>query len=236
MPAASSSAYFRHSALFVALLLPFVLLAFWPSYLSRAFAEPQWRVHLHGLAMFGWLALVLSQAFLIRGGRRSVHRRVGKLSFALVPLIVASTLALAHFRLNAARPDLPADLLYFFYVQLALLSSFVLAWGLAIAHRREPLVHARYMLCTVLALLDPIFARIFYNVFGIDYPWGQVLTFGLTDGILVALIAYDRRSGAGSTVFAGMLALFVAVQLPTFVVSTTPAWRAFALWYAALPL
>lgn len=235
-PVPASSAYLRHSATFVALLVPFVLLAFWPSYVSRVLSEPQRRVHLHGLAMFAWLALVLGQAFLIRAGRRNLHRRLGKLSFVLMPVIVLSTLSLAHFRLRAAAPDFPADHLYFFYLQLALIAVFALSWGLAIANRRRPLTHARYMLCTVLALIDPVFARILFNLFGVDVPLGQLLTFGLTDTLLIALVVLDRRHGPDSNVFAAMLAVFVAMQVPTFFLSTTTALREFALVYAALPL
>ena len=233
--AAANAAIVRRSAGFLALFVPFVLVAFWPSYFSRIASETQWRVHVHGAAMSAWFALAISQAALVRAGRRDLHRRLGRASYALVPLIALSSLSLAHYRLREALPDPPAFLLYFFYLQLVLPALFVTAWGLGIANRRDPPTHARYMLCTVLTSIDPIFGRVIGMSTGIDFPVAQLATFGLTDALLVALIAFERRHATGSRVFAGMLALFVFAQVPTFFVSTTPAWRSFAIWYAGLP-
>ena len=232
-PAVAGHSLLRRSALFLALLVPLIAVGFWPTYFTRAVEEPQWRIHVHGSIMFAWVALLLAQASLVRGGHRPTHRALGKVSFVLAPLVVVSSLGLAHWRLNHAG-EAPMDVLvYFLYVQAALLVQFAVAWSLAIAHRREPLVHARYMLCTALALVDPIVARIANNHLGVDIPWSQVVTFGLVDAILVALILWDRRHRTGSQVFAGMLALFVVTQAPTFFLWKTAAWQAFARWFAA---
>jgi hypothetical protein len=65
-----------------------MLLAFWPSYFSRLTAQPSLHHHAHGLAMTLWLGLLVAQAALIRSGRRAVHRQLGLVSYALVPVIV----------------------------------------------------------------------------------------------------------------------------------------------------
>jgi len=231
-----AAALLRRSALYLTLLVPLVAVGFWPSYFARALDEPQWRIHAHGALMFSWVALLLAQAFLVRANRRPLHRRLGRVSFVLVPLIVLSSLSVAHWRFNHPANDPFDTLAYFLYVQVALLAQFVVAWSLAMANRAQPLVHARYMLCTALAIVDPIVARIAYNTLGIDIPWLQAITYGLVDAILLALIAWERRHASGSTAFERMLALFVATQVPTFFLWTTPAWRSFATWFAALPL
>jgi len=226
----------RNSFYFFALLALFAIPAFWPSYLSRIGAEPQIRVHLHGAVMAAWLLLLIAQAFLIRSGRRTVHRALGKVSYVLAPLIVLAMLTLGHYRIQESKGELPADFLYFFYVQWALLSLFVISYALAIYNRKTPQVHARFMACTALAVFDPIFARLIYNNLGIDIPLTQVLTYGFVDGVLLLLSIVDWRRGFRPPVFPAMLVLFVVAELPTFFVYKLPAWREFTLWYGGLPI
>jgi len=222
----------RNSVYFFTLLALFAIAAFWPSYLSRATSIPEVRVHLHGAVMALWVAMLITQAFLIRNGARPTHRLIGKAS----PLIVLSTLALAHLRLHEAGDDPPVDLLYFVYVQLAMLSLFVLAYVLAIKHRKTPQLHARYMACTALALFDPIFARLLYNHLGIDFPLAQVITYTAMDAILLGLALWDWRHDRRPSVYPAMLGIFVLVQLPTFFLYKLPVWRKVAVWYGSLPI
>jgi uncharacterized membrane protein len=223
----------RRSVFYIAGLLLLAIPAFWPTYLNPPKVEADWHVHVHGIAMFLWLALLITQTALIRANSRALHRSIGKVSYALVPVIVASTFLLANYRM---RQGLNEELLYFFYLQVALMAVFVFAYSLAIRHRRTPAIHARYMLCTALAVLDPIVARILFNSLGTDYPWTQVATFGMADAILLGLMLKDRREGNGLRVFPFMLAVFVATQIPAFFLYKMSVWRAFTAGFAALPL
>ena len=210
--------------------------AFWPSYLSRIGAEKLPQVHFHGLLMFAWVVLLVAQGALIRGRRRVWHRALGKVSYALVPLIALSTLSLAHLRIGASPRPLPAELLYFFYVQLALLAFFVIAYGFAIMHRRDPELHGRYMFCTALALVDPIVARLLYYALGVGFPLGQFITYGAVVLVLVGMIGADRQRGKSSRVFPGMLLTFIVLVAPTFFLPQLRVWADFAEWFAQLPL
>jgi hypothetical protein len=226
----------RNGVYFFAVIGLLALPAFWPSYLSRIGSEKLPVVHAHGLLMFAWVALLITQGALIRGRRRAWHRALGKLSFGLVPLLALSTLSLAHLRLGASPRPLPTELLYFFYVQLALLAFFVLAYILAIVHRHTPELHGRYMFCTALALVDPIVARLLYYAFEIEFPLGQFITFGGVVALLVILIGMDRRRGKPLRVFPGMLTAFIVLVAPTFFLPQQPVWTQFAEWYARLPM
>jgi hypothetical protein len=209
-----------------------VIPAFWPSYFFPPQYEADWHVHLHGAAMFSWVALLVAQAWLVRR-QRPWHRKLGKVSFAVVPLIVVSTLLLAHHRM---RGGLNADLVYFFYVQLALVALLATSYALAIANRRTPAVHARYMVCTALAIVDPIVARLLFTWFAIDWPQAQVVTFALVDGVLLLLMARDIANRFPRPVFPRMLALFLAAEVPTFFIYDTAGWKSFVAAFAALPL
>jgi uncharacterized membrane protein len=225
----------RNAALYFILLAALAVPAFWPSYISREAKVDNVRVHLHGLVMASWCALLIAQALLIRTGRREIHRALGRTSYVLAPMIVVSTLSLAHLRVRAAGADLPQDLLYFLYVQLNLLAIFAVAYVQGIRHRREPLVHAGYMICTALTLVDPILARLLYHHAQINPPLMQLITYALIDAILVWLVFWGRRQPRPVTLFAPMLMVFVVLQLPTFFIAQTATWRAFAQAFGALP-
>ena len=224
---------YRNAAPFLALLVLMAVPAFWPSYLQAEKVEADFHVHLHGIAMLLWSAMLIAQPWLIRAGKWKLHRRVGKASYAIAPLVVVSTLLLARYRLTQAYPP---DQLYFLYVQLGLTAIFAIAYAQAIRYRKSAGVHARYMVCTALTLVDPIVARLLYIGLGIEPPAMQAITYALVDATLVFLWMRDRRLGSNAGVFPGMLALFILVEIPTFILPGTAAWLAFAGWYAGLPL
>ncbi len=45
--------------------------------------------------MLAWFGMLITQPFLIRAGRRTQHRALGKVSYVLVPLIALATISLA---------------------------------------------------------------------------------------------------------------------------------------------
>lgn len=226
-------AMYRASPLFFIALLALAVPAFWPSYFFPKKYETDWHVHLHGIAMFLWMLLLIVQSSLIRYKAFEVHRALGKSSFVLVPVIVASTLLLANYRM---RSGLNKELVYFFYVQAALLVQFTAAYAGAIFERRTPAAHMRFMVCTALALVDPILARVLYNHFGIEPPLMQAITYAVTDLVLVGLILHDKLNAHYTRVYPAMLVLFVATQVPTFFVPQWREWVQLTQAFAKLPL
>ena len=224
---------YRASPFFFFLLLLLAIAAFWPSYIVPKRYETDWHVHLHAVAMLLWMLMLIVQASLIFARSFPFHRALGKTSIVLVPVIVASTLLLAHYRM---RSGLNKELLYFFYVQLSLLAVFLIAYFFAILNRRTPAVHMRFMVCTALTLVDPILARLLYIHLGIEPPLMQLITYGVVDLILVALIVHDRIERQYAQVYPGMFVVFLVAQVPTFLVTNTTWWKAFTQSFARLPL
>jgi hypothetical protein len=222
----------RHSAYGLAALLALTVPAFWPSYLHPAAVERDYHVHFHGISMFAWTVLLVAQATLIRTGRTAFHRALGSAAYALGPAIVLSTILLTNHRLKQ-----PADagLLYFFFLQAALIAIFAFCWLQALRHRREPALHMRYMIGTALAMFDPIVARILYTFAGSVPPFMQVATFAAIDAFLLALMMRER-GGAAARVFPSLLGMFVVTEVALFTVPQTAAWKGFAAWYGAIPM
>ncbi len=185
--------------------------------------------------MMLWVGMLITQAFLIRFKKRSLHRLIGKLSYGLVPVLIIALILLAHSRIVIGEDGILPTRLYTLFLQLSLLAIFVIAYGLAIAKRQTPALHARYMICTALTLIDPAVARILLNLapFPFDY---QVLTFALTDLILAVLIIMERGQKRGREVFPRMFGVFVFFQSFNLTLTNSNVWTHFSEWFARLPL
>jgi hypothetical protein len=228
---------FRNSVFFFALIPLFAVWGFWVTYFTRPPETLSLLDHIHGAAMFGWCLMLILQSFLIRTSRRSLHRATGKLSYLLAPLIIISTVLLANYRLNVR--GLTDEGLYIFALQTFILAQFIVSYSLAMKNRKRSDVHARFMICTALTLLDPIFARLLaVNFIHVEFSTGiiQYITYGFIDLILVGLAFWDWKSRQRRDVFLPMLLFFMATQLPTLFVLQWPAWTAFAAWFMKLPL
>lgn len=122
---------FRNSGYWFLALLLAAGFAFWPHYLSRFEEDIDSYTHFHAAVPTAWCLLLIVQPFLIRTGRRALHRRLGALSYALALLLVVASMLLAHARfqaMDAATFAAEADALYL-PVQAVVL--FGLAYALA---------------------------------------------------------------------------------------------------------
>src|SRR5262245_42167506 len=102
MSARPQSLLYRASPRIFVLFLAFAAWAFWPSYFSRLFEQPNIRFHLHGVALTLWCAMLVVQSQLIRTQRRAAHRLIGKSSYVLAPAVVLITASFVHYRVAGA--------------------------------------------------------------------------------------------------------------------------------------
>jgi hypothetical protein len=211
------------------------LVAFWPSYFGRLPARVDVLTHAHAALMSIWLGMLIAQPFLIRRERRSLHRAIGRVSYALVPLIVVVWILLTHLRASA----MPADVFErdgeFFYLPAVSSVLFVAAWGLAIWRRHTAPLHSRYMVGTALAAVDAVMARLlgFYGppLAAMTYP---LIGFGATNAILLMLWLIDRSPARRA--FLHLLLIFLPLHLFWFTGAQTSWWLEVVRWFRGLPL
>ncbi|MEO7278012.1 MAG: hypothetical protein ABIW33_08320 [Sphingomicrobium sp.] len=141
--------------------------AFWSGYLSDLGNAPL-EFHLHGVTAFLWMVLVAVQSWTIHKGQRELHRSVGFMSLGLFPFFLAGGLLIAvgmakrfaekasPFHTEYAARLAPLDFVAF--IGMAYFFYMALRW------RHKVHLHARYMLATVVFLLNPVIGRVLTTI------------------------------------------------------------------------
>jgi hypothetical protein len=133
----------------------FGAIGFYASYFRHfpAFAGIGWQVHFHLLTVVAWLGMLVAQGWLAATKRLALHRKLGRLSFVLVPLIfVGFGLITSYGQLRHKDPALLGAA----FLDASLFASL---YALAIVHRRNPALHSRYMMLTPVSFLNPTLGR-----------------------------------------------------------------------------
>lgn len=131
-------------------------LGFFPTYfgLFPGFPGVAPAIHFHAATLIAWLVLVLVQAVLVRKGRTDLHKRLGQIAFALLPLVILGfVLAMNDGQRRHKNPELILATLF----DASLFLFFV---GLGLWHRRKPALHRAFMLLALLPFLNPALGRL----------------------------------------------------------------------------
>lgn len=229
---------YQKSHLYFVVFFLLMLAGFWLTYFTKLLDQENYRMHLHGITMIVWCALLIAQAYLIRIKKFTIHKQVGKLSYVVVPLIAFTTVDLYKYRLQELDSLTVRDYLFTASVLLALL-TFLIFYGLAIVYKNKPAIHARYMICTIIpmftAVIDriidsylPSLARYFPDAEG---PVVQVVGLTLGDILLMALSVWDWRSHKRINVFPVALAIHLIYHYGVLNFYRFEFWQTFSIWF-----
>lgn len=197
----------------------------WPSPSETLF-------YVHGVVFTAWIMLLVAQTSLVAGGRTELHRKIGPFSAVLaVAMVVLGTVgALVAAHRVTGFTQVPVPPLQFLAIPIFDMILFAPFVSLAIAQRRNPQTHKRWMLLATVNLVTAAIAR-WPGVLAL----GPLAFFGLTDLFIIALAIWDFRSRGRLhpvTLWGGLL--IIASQPLRLVVSTTQEWLAFARWATGL--
>lgn len=231
---APAAPQYPRAPLYFLLLLGLAFLGFYPSFFGRL-AEAKWQHHAHGFTATAWVLLLSVQAWLIRSGKRGLHRTVGKLSVLLALAFVVSGAIIVQDMLTR---DDPFARLFGPRLAFADISSIVFfgfAYGMAILHRRERALHARWMAATALPLLPPALARVIgsYLMREPSFELAFHLSFAVTHALVLALLLHDWRGGKLRAPYLVLLGVLVLQHLSFDFALRIPAWRAVVAAFAA---
>jgi hypothetical protein len=218
-------------------LLAMTVAAFWPTYVSKPLGSADGFTHFHAVMGAAWLLLVITQAHLINTRKFAAHRLIGRLSFLLAPAFVLSSVLLAHHRFSSMDSAAFESEAYTLYLPLSASALFAAAFSLAVIYRRTAPLHARFMACTALLLVDPVLGRIIaFHVLELPQFWHyQLITFSV-ELALLGVMARTLRPAAKAHVFSAFAATYAVILLLWFVAPKTGLWFAFAKWFRELPM
>jgi hypothetical protein len=215
--------FFLGMALALALTL---FLGFLPSYFYRSADIPALTplYQLHGALFTAWVALLVTQAALVTGGRTDIHRILGIAGavLAAVVFIVGIAVSVETLRRNGGPPG--GDPGKFFAIPIGDIIVFGALVSAAVAQRRHSEAHKRLMLLATISLLTAAVARFLRQV---GMGGAPNLFFG-TDVFVLVLVLYDLASRGRihpATLWGGALVVGFK-RLLFYVLSSTPAWFA----------
>ncbi len=238
MKSSKRSLSFDKSGYYFVALFALVIVGFWPSYFAKFFdgtADFTFYFHFHAFFATLWVFMLIAQPILIRKKKFELHRKIGKLSYVLVPLIFISIILLAHSTLRGPKENLGLEL----WVPFKDLLIFAIGYGIAIKYRHTMVIHARGMIVAGIVLIEPALVRLILYVFFPDQGFalsGYIGMIVLLYALLIGLIIAERKQKVGRWVFPLALGLYVFVHSVLVFRLKIPGWQSVAEWFAALPL
>ena len=183
-------------------------------------AAPFW-VHLHGVAMLAWLALLIAQPTLVLQGNLARHRKLGRVGGVLAMFITGLGIftGVASLVLNRFPPFFTPPYFLALTVIESLVFGAMVAW--AIRRRRATDWHRRLMIGATIVILEPALGRLLpIPLMG---PWAEPAV-ALCQLAAVAIVAaYDRRTrGAVHPATWAIAAIVIATRVAISLVSMAP--------------
>jgi hypothetical protein len=242
----SYSVYYNLGYWFL-LFIVLVFAGFYTSYFSVIFQPTAPLIHIHFTLMVLWIAMLIALPFLIKYKKLAIHRRLGKISYVLVPLVWISGFLMIRHSYYLMIDDLhtkaaqglnqftnsqvlqtAAD---FQAIALFWLFMFMLFYSLGVINRRKQGSHARYMLASALTLLGPTVDRIICFGFKLEkLPASmpiELAAFFIADGVLALLLWKDYTDKRSIKTLLTCLVIYLSGQVLFFTVLGTEFWQHF---------
>ena len=200
---------YRNLGYFLLLLLPLTFFGFYKTYFVQF---PDFEdnitlfVHLHAVIAAIWILLLIVQPLLIINRKNRLHRKLGKLSYIIFPMLILSFVPQMIRILDSDAPQ-------FLFFPLADSVLLILFYSLAMYHKRNASKHMRYIIGTATVFLGPTIGRIGPHLFNWSMGVTQNVQYGVIYLILVGLIYYDKRNNKKYQPYSLILATWVIHQI-----------------------
>ena len=181
---------YRYLGYSLFLLIPLTFLGFFKTYFVQFFnfnENIDSFVHLHALIASIWIIILIAQPILILNKKNKVHKRIGKISYIVFPLLI---LSFVPQMIKIANSENVKNLFY----PLADCILLIIFYSLAIYNRKTAPKHMRYMIAIALVFLGPTIGRINRILLGLSDLIGQNILYGIIYLILVTLVFYDKAN------------------------------------------
>lgn len=193
--------------------------------------------------MLLWIAVILIQPWLILKKKTRLHKKIGKLSYFLMPVVLFTAwLMIRHSyfkfitdetaRLAKEGKTIPAEEMFINAAEYMNIGVLYWLWlgifySLAVVNRKMIVAHASYMFAAILTLLGPTVDRMLIPLY-INYNLQVnffIATFILIDVLLVTLLFYQWKQGLPIKATFTALIIYLAGQLVIFMLPRIYFWK-----------
>lgn len=138
------------------------LAGFYQSYLSHfpMFLDFKELIHIHFFAFCCWFALILIQPILIRKKQYELHKKLGRLSYFLIPILVITIVFLRLGKLSEEVADSLQSASMNAFITFADILSLSGFYLIAVINSKNIRWHVAFILATSLVILNPGLARL----------------------------------------------------------------------------
>ena len=219
---------------FVGLLI-ITTLGFYPTYLSKfpTFEGFTTAHHFHGFVASLWIIMLITQSFLIRTKRYTLHRLIGQAGYVVMPLLLMSLFLVAragYYRNIKVMSE--ADTLAGLTNGLPDMLFLGTLFTLGMVYRKRPSWHLRFLTSTGLMILGPGLGRFLIVFCGLPFMVAIPRMVSLTTGAALVWMILDIRQKKS----AFPMSVFVTIGVLAFIVGAnnhSAWWQGFAGWVAA---
>ena len=218
--AARAELFWHRMAIGLAIFIVFGFLQFALRGFVDPVAAPFW-VHLHGVAMLAWLALLIVQPTLVSRDNLVLHRRLGWIGAGLALFITGLGIftGLASLALNRFPPFFSPP----YFLALTAVESLVfglMVWA-AVRRRHTTAWHRRLMIGATIVILEPALGRILPMPLMIG--WSDIPIGLIQLGVVGIIALYDRRTlGRIHPATKAIAAIVIAVRVTIYLLAMTP--------------
>lgn len=168
--------------------------------------------HIHAFVFFGWVALYLAQTWLIAANNIALHRTLGRLAYAWVPVMIVMGFAIMITSLKRNGGPFFFDQNEFLFSNTMLLVLFGALIFVALRVRRYSGWHRRLMLTAMSVLSGPGLGRLLPMPLLIPNAWRIMMVVTLIFPV-IGMIADLRRSGRIHPAWFWGVGAIIAVQI-----------------------
>jgi len=211
---------YRGISLFFVLVMAVITWGFYKTYIIffpsfTGFNNVQ---HFHGAMMVTWMLFLIVQPLLIRSGKITIHRTIGKLSYVIAPLLIVSIFLASRMVYHRPEPILPhEERIAGIALSIPFMFAFAILYSLAIINRKNTYQHMRYMIAGALVLLGPTVGRMGPILFGWSGLLTQNIQYAIIYGILVGLLIYDGKKVKNNRPYVLAAIFFMLHQLVFYI-------------------
>ncbi len=210
---------YKNIGYFFLTLLVFVALGFYYPYFSLFpdFKSVTITVHIHAIALFLWLVILIVQPLLIRYQKYRAHKILGRFTYFLLPLVIISMIGVIRqgYVEGINEKMTSTQSLKAQFTNIAGIFSFLIYYSLAIINilKGNVALHMRYMICLFLEFIPPTFGRTLGYWFDIRQIYTYSISILLSALILVLLVISDKKRRLNYTPYIVALSLYFVVYV-----------------------